>query len=263
VEIATTDRKVYKNLIILYFMDFEQTRETLKKIGLGHNESKIYLTLIKLGPSMAGKIAKSANIDRSASYDSLKALIKKGLVSYAIEANRKKFSAANPEKLKSYLQEKEELVDSVLINLKEMYKNTEEKSQVNMFNGLKGIKTVFDDILHNAKGKENLVIDSSGKFGEKMPYYMPHFIKEIEKNKIKIRHIARQDKTRELHPSKTTELRFFPKIVGEQTITTNIYADKISIILWTDVPEAVIIKNRAAAEAYRSYFEILWKSAKE
>jgi len=244
-------------------MDFEQTRETLKEIGLGHNESKIYLTLIKLGPSMAGKIAKESNIDRSACYDSLKALLKKGLVSYSIEANRKKFAASNPQRLKEYLKEKEDLVETILPNLSKMFKSKEEKSQVNMFKGLKGIKTVFEDILHSAKNSENLVIDSSGKFGEKMPYYLPHFAKGLEKNKIKVRHIVRRDKAEELHPSKTTELRFFPKIVGEQTITTNIYADKVSFILWTDVPEAVIIRNRAAAEAYRSYFEILWKSAKK
>ena len=57
-------------------MDFEQIREILKEIGLGHNQSKVYLTLVKLGPNMAGKIAKESNIDRSACYDSLKALIK-------------------------------------------------------------------------------------------------------------------------------------------------------------------------------------------
>ncbi len=61
---------------------------------------------------------------------------------------------------------------------------------------------------------------------------------------------------------KTTNVRYFPKIVGEQTITTNIYADKVALILWTDVPEAVIIKNKAAYEAYKSYFEVLWASAK-
>lgn len=242
-------------------MDFENIRETLKEIGLRHNESKIYLILLKLGPSMAGKIAKESNIDRSACYDSLKALLKKGLVSYAIEANRKKFSAVNPEKIKSYLKEKEELVDSILPHLKEMFKNTEEKSQVNIFKGLKGIKTVFDDILKNAKG-ENLVIDSSGKFTEKMPYYFPHFKKGLEKNKIKVRHIVRKDKEKTLHPSNTTNIRFFPKIVGEQIITTNIYGDKIALILWADIPEAVIIKNKAAAEAYKNYFEILWKQAK-
>ena len=244
-------------------MDFEQVRETLKKIGLGHNESKIYLTLLKLGPCMAGKIAKESNIDRSASYDSLKALLKKGLVSYVVEANRKKFSAVNPDKLKDYLKEKEGLVDEILPSLKNMFKTKEEKSNVTMFKGYKGIKTVFEDILHSAKGKENLVIDSSGRFEERMPYFMPHFVKAVEKNKISIRHIARRDKEDTLHPSKTTNVRFFPKIVGEQTITTNIYADKVAIILWTDVPEAVIIKNKAAAEAYRSYFEILWNGARE
>jgi sugar-specific transcriptional regulator TrmB len=244
-------------------MEFEQIRETLKQIGLGHNESKIYLTLLKIGPSMAGKVAKESNIDRSACYDSLKALSKKGLVSYSIEANRKKFSAASPGRIKAYLKEKEELVEQVLPNLKDLFEKTEEKSQVNMYKGLKGLKTVFEDILQTAKGKESLVIDSSGKFGERMPYYLPHFVREVEKNKIKIRHIVRKDKTKDLHPSKTTELRFFPRAVDEQIITTNIYGDKIALILWTDIPEAVIIKNKAAAEAYRSYFEILWKSARE
>lgn len=241
-------------------MDFEQIRETLKKVGLGHNESKIYLILIKLGPSMAGKIAKESNIDRSACYDSLKALLKKGLISYAIEANRKKFSAVNPEKLNSYLKEKEELVENILPDLKEMFKIKEEKSNVTMFKGYKGIKTVFDDILREAKGKENLVIDSHGQFVERMPYYAPHFIKGLEKNKIKVRHIVRKD--RKIHPSKTTEVRYFPSTISETIITTNIYADKIALIIWTDVPEAVIIKNKSATEAYKSYFEVLWQGSK-
>jgi sugar-specific transcriptional regulator TrmB len=243
-------------------MSFEEIRETLKQIGLGHNESKIYLTLLKLGPSTAGRIAKEANIDRSAGYDSLKALIKKGLVSYAIEANRKKFASSNPSRLKEYLKEKEELVDNVLDNLKFMFKNTEEKSQVNMFRGFKGLKTVFEDILENAKGSENLVIDSSGQFAEKMPYYMPHFKKGLEINKIKVRHILRKSGEKKIHPSKTTTIRYFPGEINESIMTTNIYSDKIALILWTDVPEAVIIKNKASADAYRSYFEILWKSSK-
>ena len=243
-------------------MNFEKIRETLKKIGLGHNESKIYLILLKIGPSMAGRIAKESNIDRSVCYDSLKALLKKGLVSYVIESNRKKFAASPPEKIKGYLEEKQELVSDIMSDLKEMFKSTEEKSQVNMFKGVKGVKTVFEDILNSAKNKENLVIDSSGKFGEKMPFYLPHYVRGLEKNKINIRHIARKDKMKTLHSSKTTRVRFFPKVVGEQRITTNIYSDKIALILWSEVPEAVIIKDKAAAEAYKNYFEILWNQAK-
>jgi HTH-type transcriptional regulator, sugar sensing transcriptional regulator len=242
-------------------MSFEQIRETLKKIGLGHNESKIYLTLIKLGPSMAGRVAKEANIDRSACYDSLKALLKKGLVSYAIEANRKKFEAANPQKLKDYLSEKQELVNDILPDLKQMFEAKEEKSQVHMYKGYKGLKTVFEDILREAKGAENLVIDSCGGFLAKMPYFAPHFIKGLEKNKIKVRHIVRRES--KLNPSKTTEIRYFSKDVKETIITTNIYAGKVALILWSDVPEAVIIENKSAYESYKSYFDILWKTAKK
>jgi hypothetical protein len=49
----------------------------------------------------------------------------------------------------------------------------------------------------------------------------------------------------------------------ETIITTNIYSDKIAIILWTDVPEAIIIKNKEAHDAYKDYFEVLWKDAKK
>jgi sugar-specific transcriptional regulator TrmB len=243
-------------------MDFEQIRETLKQIGLGHNESKIYLTLIKLGSSMAGKIAKEANIDRSACYDSLKALIKKGLVSYAIEANRKKFAASNPSRLKEYLKEKESLVDGVLPGLKEMFKSKEEKSQVSMYLGLKGLKTVFEDILQNAKNSENLVIDSHGQFREKMPFYAPHYIKGLVANKIKVRRLVRRSKEKKIHTSQNTFVKYFTGNISETPITTNIYSDKIALILWTDVPEAVIIRNKAAHDAYKEYFEILWKSSK-
>lgn len=243
-------------------MDFEQIRETLKRIGLGHNESKIYITLIKAGPSMAGKIAKDSNIDRSACYDSLKALIKKGLVSYAIEANRKKFAAANPSRLKEFLKEKESLVDEILPGLKEMFKTKEQKSQVSMYLGFKGLKTVFENILQEAKNGENLVIDSQGQFRKIMPFYAPHYIKGLEKNKIHVRRLVRKNKEKAIHPSKNTVVRFFPGEIEETPITTNIYSDKVALILWTDVPEAVIIKNKAAAEAYKSYFEILWQASK-
>lgn len=179
-------------------MNFEQIRETLKKIGLGRNESKIYLTLSKLGPSMAGRIAKESNIDRSACYDSLKALIKKGLIKYAIEANRKKFSAEPPKILLNFINEKRELIKDILPDLEKSFNPESEKSNLTMYKGFKGLKSVFEDLLNNAK--ENLVIDSSGKFVEKMPFYAPHFIKGLEKNKINVKHLVRKGKN--IHPQK-------------------------------------------------------------
>jgi len=241
-------------------MGYEELKVALEKYGLSHNESKVYITLLQLGSAMAGKIAKEVQMDRTSCYDALKKLIKKGLVSYVVEANRKLFKAVSPERLIGILKEKEDEISEVMPHLKEIYKPEKGKYNVTMYRGYKGMKSVFEDILEEAKGKENLVIDSSGMFAEKMPYYLPHFIKGLEKNRIKVRHIVRKDK--DIHPSKTTTVRYFPKTSKETVITTNIYADKVAIILWTDVPEAIIIENKAAADSYRDYFEVLWKAAK-
>jgi len=242
-------------------MGYEELKVALEKYGLSHNESKVYITLLQLGSAMAGKIAKEVQMDRTSCYDALKKLIKKGLVSYVVEANRKLFKAVSPERLLGILKEKEDEILEVMPKLKEIYKPEKGKYNVTMYRGYKGMKSVFEDILEEAKGKENLVIDSSGMFAEKMPYYLPHFIKGLEKNRIKVRHIVRKDK--DIHPSKTTTVRYFPKTSKETVITTNIYDDKVAIILWTDVPEAIIIENKAAAESYRDYFEILWKHTRE
>lgn len=240
-------------------MTYEELKAALERFGLSHNESKVYLTLLKIGSAMAGKIAKEAMMDRASCYDSLKRLLKKGLISYALEANRKLFKSENPTKLLAYLKEKEEDIKKVMPDLSALYKQEKEKYNVTLYKGYKGLKSVFEDILKEAKGKENLVIDSSGMFVEKMPYYAPHFIKVLEKNKIRVRHIVRKGKN--IHPSKTTIVRFFSKKLKETPVTTNIYNNKIAIVLWADVPEAMIIENRGAADSYRDYFEILWAHA--
>lgn len=52
-----------------------------------------------------------------------------------------------------------------------------------------------------------------------------------------------------------------PKSI-ESPVVTNIYGDKITIIIWTDEPEGRIIENKAAAKSYRSYFEFMWNNAR-
>ena len=73
--------------------------EELKSAGLTDNESKIYLALIDLGPSLAGQISRKTGMYRRSVYDTIEMLIEKGLVSYILQNNRKIFQAANPERL--------------------------------------------------------------------------------------------------------------------------------------------------------------------
>ena len=78
-----------------------------------------------------------------------------------------------------------------------------------------------------------------------MPHYMRQFVRDQERRKIRTRMIVRTG--RKVVGTKMTEIRYVPETVASPVVT-NIYGDKIAIILWTEMPEAVIIENKAAAD---------------
>src|SRR3989338_3335915 len=81
--------------------------QILEEIGLTKTEIKIYVTLLKVGQTTTTQIVRKGGIHASKVYEFLDKLIQKGLVSYVIKSNKKYFSAANPERLKELLKEKE------------------------------------------------------------------------------------------------------------------------------------------------------------
>ena len=109
-------------------------------------------------------------------------------------------------------------------------------------------------------GKDNFVFGSEGQFSEKMGDFAYKFDLLKKENKIHTKLILR--KGRKEVDSKTSEYRYLDN-VEESGAVTNIYGNKIAIIVWTDEPEGIIIENAAAAKAYKSYFDVLWKSGKK
>ncbi|MFA6088751.1 MAG: helix-turn-helix domain-containing protein [Candidatus Woesearchaeota archaeon] len=229
--------------------------ETLENISFSKNEIKIYLKLLELGSSKAGKIAKETKLDRSSTYNALTNLLNKGFISYVNIANVKWFQPISPKRILEYINEQKENVKDILPQLEGTYKQTKLKGQVTLHKGLKGVETVFRDILRNAD--ENLIFGSEGQFRNRMPYFYEHFVREQkEKNiqtKILVR-VGRKDYYKE------GNYRFIDNDI-ESPVVTNIYKDKIAIIVWTDEPEAIIIENKDAADSYRAYFEFMWKNA--
>lgn len=231
----------------------------LEKIGLTKNEAKVYITLLKLGMSKAGVISKNAGINRTTTYDCLNGLIDKGLVSFVVESKHKVFKPVSPERLLDFVKEKELQVQKLLPDLKKFYKTPEKKHNVTLYKGYKGIKSVFQDFI-SSTGEDGTirVMDSEGQFTKRMPYYSPHYIKQVEDNNIKIKHIVR--KGRDIKPTKTTRVRFIDKLESDAVI--NVYADKIAILLWTNPPEAVVIENESLNKSLEYYFEKIWKNIK-
>jgi len=232
--------------------------QVLENIGFSQNEIKVYLTLNDHGSTKAGKVSKLAKIDRSSCYNSLKSLTEKGLISYVLIGKIKWFQAAGPKRLLDYIKEQEEDIKEILPELQYRHKKAKIEGQVRLFKGIKGVKSIFLDIART--GEDNFVFGSEGQFSEKMPEFALQFDRLKKENKIKTKMIIRKD--REEIDKKTSEYKYIPGIT-ESSAVTNIYGNKIAIIIWTDEPEGIIIENETAAKAYKSYFDFMWKHSKD
>jgi sugar-specific transcriptional regulator TrmB len=247
-------------------MTLAELKETLERIGLSSSETKVYLNLLRIGSSKAGKISKECQINRTTTYDALKRLQEKGLASYVVKANRKWFEAVEPTRLLDYLKEKEDDLQKIMLELQSIDKIPKEKHNVTLFYGYRGMKSILLDLLQ--EGGTRFVMDSEEQMARKMPHFAKFFIKQLDEKKITVKHLIRDNKEvvdwwyePSIKPSKGTEVKFIDKKTPSDAVI-EIYGDKVAICIWTEPPEGIVIQNKTIADSFREYFEILWKTAK-
>lgn len=234
----------------------------IEQIGLTASEAKIYLILLEKGAIRAGEISRHTGIHRRSVYDAIERLVEKGLVSYIKTNNRRYYKAADPERLLEILKEKEDNIKQIMPELELLKKFSEEKKETVFFRGKQAIKTVFDDQIKGAK--EVLILGDAVNVNEIVKYYFPHFDKQRIKKNIKVRMIFDESARKEKYLKKIplAELRFIKK-GSKAPVSTNIYADKVSIIVWEKNPKAILIKEAVLAQSFKSYFEFIWSFAKK
>jgi len=240
-----------------------EIQKELEYLGFTANEIKIYLALLRIGKSKAGRLAKECSIERTSAYNALKRLISEGLVSYVIESNNKVFNAAHPGKIIDMFKEKEERASLLVPHLTNLRSYEREKENILKFRGYNGIKTVLNDVIKSCKkGEECLVFSTDNQLSERMPTYAEIYVARKDKKQLRSRMLVREDKKEKgKKMSKFTKIKYIPgKLLSPANI--NVYKDKVAVIIWTEVPEAVIIDNKEAAETFRSFFEFMWRVAK-
>lgn len=228
----------------------------LQEAGLTVNEEKVYLSLLDLGPSMAGQISRRTGLHRRSVYDVLDVLIKKGMVGYILKNNRRLYQACNPERIIELLDEKKVNLQSSVESLMLKYNKTVDKEETNFYKGKEGLKNIFEDQLNY---KEVLILGASPKAYDVLKFYFKWYDKSRQKKKIKSRIIATDRSFKKIALS---EVRYLPERYANP-VAVNIYGDKTAIILWADRPLAIVIKNKEITEGYKQYFELMWNVARK
>ncbi len=244
--------------------------ELLRNIGLTDSEIKVYLALLELGSTTKGPIVDKAKVASSKVYELLEKLVQKGLVSTVIRSGTKYFEAAPPIRLLDYIKEKEERLKEQEEQMQKLLPELELKrsmagigSETQVFKGMKGAKTAFDDILNELKKGDEYYVLGISKFTPHFERFIIHFHNQRAKFGIKCKVLVNElakDIGEKLGPVPFTQLRYLQKELFTPFVFI-IYKDKTLISIGLD--ELFIqIKSKNLAEGLRTYADYMWSIGK-
>lgn len=242
----------------------------LKNFGLGDKEIAVYSALIELGPSPVRVLAQKSKVNRGTTYDILRSLMEQGLVTYYNTETHQHFAAESPEKLVTALEDRQreigklqEEIKQNLPELKTMFEREGGRPQVRLYEGLKGIRQILEDVLtamSSAKDKHYYVY-SSLSLRDDVYEAMPDFTKKRIKLGIAVQTIA-------LGKGGDTvgldERKWLPtsKEVPSRATYDLMYDGKVAHISLDDKgqPMGVVVENQGIYETQVTVFKALWEN---
>ncbi|PIN75171.1 hypothetical protein COV18_04455 [Candidatus Woesearchaeota archaeon CG10_big_fil_rev_8_21_14_0_10_37_12] len=246
--------------------------KALERIGLTKSEIAVYLALLKLGQTTAGKIVDEAKVTRSKIYDILERLKNKGLVSHIIRNATKYFSAASPKNILEYLNEKEKEIEQekkAVIDILPLLLQQETLAQnskiAEIFIGFRGLESAFTAMIKEFNSKDDYYAFGAGK-GENIKQVQQFFTKLHKKrteNKI-TSWIIFNESSRGLFKSQEKSKYVKSRYLQHSTPTAiNIYKDYVILAILTEEPITILIKKQEVANSFKEYFNTMWKQAKK
>lgn len=239
--------------------------------GLTQGEAKVYLSLLNLGTSTSGPIVKDSRVANSIIYRILESLIQKGLVSFIIKEKTKYFTAAPPERILDYIDERKEKLDENMEKIKKILpdlksKLTQEETKVTVYEGFKGYITAFELLyLKLKKGDE---YHAYGAYPEQEEKYHAYWKRDhIRRGKagVSCKLLFNQGTSPEIIKNRNSYKLIDARVMPSGIITPTwfmTYKDTTAIMLQKKKPIAVIIENQEIADSFEAYFQDLWKRTK-
>lgn len=245
-------------------------QDILEGIGLTPTEAKVYLALLDLGETKVSEILKKAEINSGRIYDILSSLETKGLVSKVVKKGVKFYIPSPPKLIKDLLIKKKESIekqekdiDQILPQLMEKYAYTKEKTEVEVFLGIKGMKTAYDLLFEEAKkDKELCVLGVTNKIKypqELLDLLTYHVYKKRRELRLKTKKILDTKTKKEGIWSKDNSNIRYLRLPALTSI--EILGNKVLIQIFQKEIIAILITNKQAASDFRKQFMFLWNQA--
>lgn len=235
--------------------------QVLTNLGLSKNKGLVYLTLMQIGSGSAQEIANKASLPRTTVHEILQHLLVLGVVNYSTHGRARLYSAEPPDKLKYLLKDKEKQLESVLPEMLSMFNVGGVKPKTKFYEGIAGIKTVFEDTLKVNDKVLCGILSMADLFKIPGKEFMDDYTSRRIKAGIKLKVIRSEiNEVDEIWSYSSKELRELHYANHDMVfpMTMYFYDNKVALISTEKENFGMIIESADFYKNQMNFFKVLW-----
>ncbi|MDO8489981.1 MAG: helix-turn-helix domain-containing protein [bacterium] len=245
---------------------------TLAKLDLSEHQSAVYFALLQMGSGSIMDVAKRSGLKRTTTYSILDGLVQKGFASVNKKNAHREYIAEDPRRLPEILnieiqkiKQRQENFSNALPELMSFYNASAVKPKIKYFEGVEGMRMVFNETLQLGKDEEILAYSSAESIHKYLgDDYVKSYLAErvskgiiqraIAEDSVDARQHQKNDR-KELRITRLVDKKMFP-FANE----INIFRNKMIIMSYADLL-GVMIESEGIAKTQKSIFELSWLGA--
>lgn len=236
-------------------------KKELSNLGFSDNEALVYLALLELGSGSNTQISRKAGLNRITTFEVLKRLSQKGIVSGFKMKGVMYFGALNPQILIKQQRESLGLLEKGLNEIVQS-KADFKKPKISNYSTKEGLKQIYEESLLSRS--EILTFTNSKEIKEYFgSEYVDNYVSQRVKKGISVRGFAISGEVGEQDRLEGEEFLRKVRLIPENHKINNeimIFDDKVALLSTKD-EIGIVIKNQSISESFRNIWEMLWEKS--
>ncbi len=243
--------------------DIEQL---LSRVGLLPSESKVYLSTLELGPSTVQHIAAKAKISRTAAYEAIELLQKRGLMSSSLSGKKRLYVAEDPHRIVSYLKGEQQKFAATLSDIEQQVSTLHLisggiKPTVKVYEGEEALPAYFDHVAQVKPKRFDEVTNVDDVYANLDMETIKKARTTYDWGKLESFRILHRGAPK--NPRAGVQFRELTDAFGEFHGNISIYGSFVTFVTYSVRPVVVILESATIAETMRTLFNAAWLSSKE
>lgn len=237
----------------------------LSEFDLPKSKAKVYIAALQVGTGTVQQIAIEAGMPRTTVHEILQSLYAQSLVSYITKGRTQIYTAEKPDKLRKIIVEKEKKLDSILPELMSLYKTSGNRPKIQMYEGIEGIKTVFEDTLTVSNKKLYGILSMEDLYEIPGKKYMDDYVLRRINSGISLYVIRSEQKEVEEAWNSSVEEKRELRYAADKLLfpmTVYLYDNKVSMMSTKKEHFGVIIESGDFYHTLKNLFDLLWGVSK-